>query len=97
MSTETTFRGYHAISEVLGRVLPLCRWHLANRPECKTVRLTPMDYDLIVRWPRAAELLGVTVNDGVVKLQLVGGGDFELKRHVGRARYAEALPGLDGK
>lgn len=72
-----TFRGYRAIEEVLQRARPLCEWFQKNRPECRSIRLAPKDFDLIVRWPKAAGLHGLVVAEGRVTLAL-GGGQFRI-------------------
>lgn len=63
--TASTFRGYNAIAEVIGRVTPLADFLSLNRPTVTTITLRRRDLDLIQRWPKAAALHHIFTNEGV--------------------------------
>jgi hypothetical protein len=48
------FRGYRAITDVVGRMTALANWLQQYRPDCKVMTLTRRDLDLLRRWPDAA-------------------------------------------
>lgn len=49
-------RGYHSILEVVERMKPVYDWYMRFKPEVTRLTLVRKDYDLIARWPKAAEL-----------------------------------------
>jgi hypothetical protein len=61
----SSFRGYHAIGEVIARMTTLADWLKANRPEVCTITLRRRDLDLLQRWPKAAALYAIFTVDGV--------------------------------
>lgn len=61
MAEQSVFRGYKAISEVAARVRPLAEWMQQHRPGATSITLRGADYDLVVRWPKAAAMLGFQV------------------------------------
>jgi len=59
MITTSTFRGYHAITEVVERMKPLAEWLDTNRKDCGVLTVRRRDLDLLRRWPKAADLFGI--------------------------------------
>jgi hypothetical protein len=83
-----TFRGYYAIAEVLGRLIPLASWLAAHRPDVKSITVARRDLDLIQRWPRAASLHDfVTTEDRVTYWR-----GFTLRPDNGPSRYEPPPP-----
>lgn len=62
--SDKYFRGFHAIGEVAERMKKLAE-HCQKFHACSSLRLYRKDYDLLVRWPKAAELHGITQSGGV--------------------------------
>jgi predicted secreted Zn-dependent protease len=60
------FRGTKAIEEVIARMTSLVEWTRKFKPQQEFLRLRRTDLDLIIRWPRAAELHGIVVNESGV-------------------------------
>ena len=61
---NSTFRGYHAISAVVSNMRVLAEGLAHRRPPAQTMTLRAKDYDLIVRWPKAAELHEIVISEG---------------------------------
>lgn len=64
MGVESPFRGIRGIEEIVARMTPLMDWTKQFKPEQKSLRLSRTDYDLVKRWPKAANVLGITVLQG---------------------------------
>lgn len=64
MSRESSFRGYHGISTVVSNMQTLADGLSHRRPPAGSITLRAKDYDLIVRWPKAAELHGIVISQG---------------------------------
>lgn len=58
---DKAFRGYWAIKEVIDRMKPLADWTKRFKPNQRHPTLPRKDYDLIRRWPKAADIHEVTV------------------------------------
>lgn len=84
MIAISTFRGYRAIAELIERMQPLAEWCLAHRPACKVLTLRRRDFDLVRRWPRAAEVLGIFTVNGSTSWR-----GFELRPDNGQPRYSK--------
>lgn len=66
MSTTGTYRGIQGIREIKARMQSLAEWYQKFKPEVAELVLSKKDYDLIARWPRAAEEEGfVTSHNGI--------------------------------
>lgn len=61
MAIESAFRGLRGIEEIITRITPLMNWTKQFKPDQKCLRLERKDYDLIKRWPKASNVLGITV------------------------------------
>lgn len=57
---EKYFRGFHAIAEVVERMVKLADHQQKFHPH-ESLRLFRKDYDLLARWPKAAAMHGVMV------------------------------------
>jgi hypothetical protein len=64
MADAPSFRGYWAIREVVERLAPLAEWTKRFKPNQQHLTLQRKDYDLILRWPKAAHVNDVTVING---------------------------------
>lgn len=82
MTDDKVSRGYWSIKEVVDYLKPLAAWFEQNRPSVRNITLRGRDYDLVARWPKAAEQHGFSVRDGVMQY-----GSITLTRDKGRARY----------
>jgi hypothetical protein len=76
------FRGYHAIKEVVDYMQPLAEWMQKFKPGTHVMTLKGPDFDLLKRWPKAEQILGVTQDSGVMRFM-----GFELKRDHKASRY----------
>jgi hypothetical protein len=54
MSQASSFRGIQGIREIRARIKPLVAWTKQFKPEQRTLTVKREDFDLIVRWPKAA-------------------------------------------
>lgn len=87
MAIESAFRGLRGIEEIITRITPLMNWTKQFKPDQKCLRLERKDYDLIKRWPKASNVLGITVlqaGQGGVELWWRG---LELTYATGQGRY----------
>lgn len=66
---ESTFRGYRGIEEVMAGVHELADWYEKFKPDVKRIHMIRSEWDLVKRWPKAAELHGVTCIDGVLRFR----------------------------
>jgi hypothetical protein len=83
MTTESTFRGMRGIEEVTQKMAKLVEFYKQNKPTVTTITLARTDYDLINRWPKAANVCGFDVTHNGIFFK-----GFELKPHVGAPRYS---------
>lgn len=71
-------RGYHSILEVVAKLKPLAEWYVKYKPQVSTLTLIRKDYDLIARWPAAAELCDFYTAQGELKYRYT---NLETKEH----------------
>jgi hypothetical protein len=64
MAETPTFRGYWAIREVVERLWPLADWTRQFKPNQRHLTIRRKDYDLIMRWPKAAHVNQIEVMNG---------------------------------
>jgi hypothetical protein len=76
---STTFRGYHAIGAVAKTLKTLAEGLAHRRLPATYITLRAKDYDLITRWPQAAALHEIFVNEGTLHWH-----GFTLRREHGR-------------
>lgn len=60
-------RGYTSIQEVVAKMRPLAEWYAKNKPKITTLTLARKDYDLVARWPKAAELCDFYTANGELR------------------------------
>ncbi len=60
---QSYFRGYWSIMEVVERMRPLADWMERFKPGQKELTLIRKDWDLIARWPKAASLFDIAVDE----------------------------------
>lgn len=76
------FRGLSGITEIKTRMGRLSAHLKAFTPSCKTLTLKRKDYDLIKRWPKAANLAGFQINGDSIYFD-----GFELRYDKSPQRY----------
>jgi len=64
--TDSLFRGYRSIEEVRKRAEPLADWIKRHKPDQTYLTLQKKDYDLVVRWPKAAHAHEIEVTQSGV-------------------------------
>jgi hypothetical protein len=57
--TESTFRGIKGIRDIKARMVGLAKWYRQFKPGVTDIILERKDYDLIARWPKAADVDGI--------------------------------------
>lgn len=62
MSNTSSFRGIQGIREIRARLNPLAEWYERFKPEVTELVCSRKDYDLIARWPKAAEVEGFVLS-----------------------------------
>lgn len=87
--TESNFRGYHAIGEVMQRMTKLAEWTRQFKPNQQHLTLQRKDYDLLRRWPKASAMYSVSVVGKEKELWFRG---LELTYDGGPKRYAKQAP-----
>jgi hypothetical protein len=60
MAEQSYFRGYHAIKEVTEYLEPLAQWMRKHKPDVGVITLKRQDFDLLKRWPKAAQMFQVS-------------------------------------
>jgi hypothetical protein len=85
MSVDSTFRGEKSIREVIERMVELAAWQERFKPGLQTLRLYQKDFDLIIRWPKAAFVHHIVQNENGVFWRsftlLPDGGEARYRRH----------------
>ena len=82
MTEGSVFRGYREIETIRARVLRLIEgYRLAGKPAAD-IRLKPVDYDLVARWPKASAVHGFLVSASGVTFE-----GRDVKRITGISRY----------
>jgi hypothetical protein len=82
---ESTFRGFWSIAEVRERTVRFADWLQKFKLDCHEITLARKDFDLIRRWPKAAQLNEFTITDESVTFK-----GFKLKPAKGEGRYEHA-------
>lgn len=63
MSSTSSFRGTQGIREIKARMVPLVAWYRQFKPEVDELVCERKDYDLLARWPKAANAEGFLISD----------------------------------
>jgi hypothetical protein len=63
MTNTSSFRGIQGIREIKARMTQLVAWYAKHKPEVRELVIERTDYDLIARWPKAANVEGFDVTD----------------------------------
>lgn len=63
MTNTSSFRGIQGIREIKTRMTQLVAWYRQFKPELREIVIERVDYDLIERWPKAANVEGFDVTD----------------------------------
>lgn len=92
MNAQTSiFRGLRGIEDIKAMMAPMVDWLLAYKPEPRHLTLHRKDYDLIVRWPKAAKLAGFSISaEGIVTYK-----DIVLSYDKRPGRYSEHAKGVE--
>lgn len=85
MSTANAFRGIKGIQEIVTRMTALVDYYERFRPDVKDLVCERKDYDLIARWPRAANVEGFLVSDNGIYFK-----GLRLTYDTGQGRYDKA-------
>jgi hypothetical protein len=84
---QSPFRGYKSIEEVREKVQNLDEWLRTAGKESAPITMLAKDFDLVKRWPKAAELHGFRVAGEEVTFK-----GRMLRRANGERRYQERRP-----
>lgn len=82
MTVANSFRGIQGIREIKSRISRLAQWNKKFRPDIRTLTLARKDFDLIARWPKAAQVEGFDVTHNGVFFD-----GFQLNYSSGEGRY----------
>lgn len=63
MTNTSAFRGIQGIREIKTRMETLVDWYRQFKPGLRELVVDRKDYDLIARWPKAANVEGFDVTD----------------------------------
>jgi hypothetical protein len=80
--TESTFRGIKGIRDIKARMVGLAKWYRQFKPGVTEIILERKDYDLIARWPKAADVEGFVVSHNGIFFD-----GFRLTFDTGQGRY----------
>lgn len=82
MTEVSSFRGIQGIREAKARLAKLAAWYKTYKPDVSELCISRIDYDLIVRWPKAAHIEGFTASDSGIYY-----AGFCLTYDAGKGRY----------
>lgn len=83
--SDSPFRGLQGIPEIKARILSLISFYEKQKPDIQELCLNRNDYDLIARWPRAANCEGFVIShDGIFYK------GFRLTFDTGEGRYQKS-------
>jgi hypothetical protein len=83
-AAQSSFRGIKGIRDIKAELQPLAEWYLKFKPEVDTLTCSRIDYDLIARWPRAANVEGFDVTDNGIFFK-----GLRLSYDTGEGRYVK--------
>jgi hypothetical protein len=86
MSQQSSFRGIQGIREAKARLAPLAYWYKRFKPDVTELVLSRKDYDLIARWPKAANIEDFTISDSGIYFD-----GFRLTFDTGQGRYDKSI------
>lgn len=85
MSQQSAFRGIQGIREIRARMTTLVAYYQRFRPDVNELVCSRKDYDLIARWPRAANAEGFLISDSGIFYE-----GLRLTYDTGQGRYDKA-------
>ena len=62
----SSFRGIQGIRDIKRKMSALVDFYQKFRPDVQELALSRSDYDLITRWPKAAQIEGFSITDNGV-------------------------------
>ena len=85
MSAISSFRGIQGIREIKARMASLVDYYRSFRPDVNELVCSRKDYDLIARWPKAANVEGFLISDSGIFYE-----GLRLTYDTGQGRYDKA-------
>lgn len=82
MSGQGSFRGSQGIREIKAKMANLVRFYSQFRPDVQELVCSRADYDLIARWPSAANAEGFVISDNGIYYR-----GLRLTYDTGQGRY----------
>jgi len=82
MSNTSSFRGIQGIREIKARMNSLVEYYRKFRPDVNELVCSRKDYDLIARWPKAANVEGFLISDSGIFYE-----GLRLTYDTGQGRY----------
>ena len=82
MSNTSSFRGIQGIREIKARMTTLVAYYAKFRPDVQELVCSRKDYDLIARWPKAANVEGFLISDAGIFYE-----GLRLTYDTGQGRY----------
>lgn len=83
--SDSPFRGIQGIREAKTRMLPLISWYRKYKPEVQEICISRTDYDLIARWPKAANSEDFVFSDSGIWYE-----GLRLTYDTGEGRYVKS-------
>jgi hypothetical protein len=81
-AAQSSFRGIKGIRDIKAELEPLAKWYAQFKPDVNDLTCSRVDYDLIARWPKAADLEGFSVTHNGIFFQ-----GMRLTYDTGQGRY----------
>jgi hypothetical protein len=82
MSHQSSFRGIQGIREIKTRMNALVDYYRKFRPDVNELVCSRKDYDLVARWPKAANAEGFLISDSGIFYE-----GLRLTYDTGQGRY----------
>lgn len=82
MSQPSSFRGIQGIREIKTRMQSLVDFYRKFRPDVNELVCSRKDYDLVARWPKAANVEGFLISDSGIFYE-----GLRLTYDTGQGRY----------
>lgn len=85
MTAISSFRGIQGIREIKARMNTLVEFYRKFRPDVNELVCSRKDYDLVARWPKAANVEGFLISDSGIYYE-----GLRLTYDTGQGRYDKA-------
>jgi hypothetical protein len=96
VTVANSFRGIQGIREIRVRIKPIVEWTKRFKPEQRTLTLERKDFDLIARWPKAANAEEFVIShngifyDGLQLKYSSGHGRYETRPQIAQEDFVHA-------